>query len=57
MYRYLLNCLLSLIAGTLVIRGSSMTTLSQFSGLDSINSDGDAVIVDGKAYSMVVTGT
>ena len=34
-----------------------MTTLSQFSGLDSINSDGSAVIVDDKAYSMVVTGT
>lgn len=40
-----------------MIQNSNMTTLSMFANLESVNSGGtDNAVVDGRAYSVVITG-
>ena len=46
-----LHCL-----GTLSIRGSSIVSIGSFAHLLTIDTTGDAIVVNGKSYEVVITG-
>jgi hypothetical protein len=54
--RYVI-CMLTEVAGSLVVRNSSMTTLEHLWNLETIGSSGATETVEGRAYSLVITGS